>query len=395
MDGINILVIGTGAYSIGRGTSGFGTILPAIFEWKRSGAAIDRVIFVSSDGVNTAIVKEKCRRLSLETGVKLTVDAYPKQGERNTVEYQDQLDRLARPACVIVAVPDHLHYGIVKECLLRDFPVLVVKPFTPLVSEGRELVQLAQLRNLYGAVEFHKRWDKSNIVIKDAISQGNLGELLYCWVEYSQRKSIPTTTFKSWSFRSSILQYLGVHYIDIVLFYTNAMPLRVMATGQKNWLYEQGIDTWDSIQCTVEWLMPSGSKFVQTLLTNWIDPETTSAMSDQKITMVGTRGRIESNQKSRGLQIIIDGNCAEEPNPDFCRSYSADNGLKEWRGYGIESIVNFLNDVYGLNQGTVNLDYLSQIRPTFSVGLVSTAVIEAAHQSLLDGNAWKNVPLVR
>ena len=35
MKNINVLVIGAGLYVCGKGTEGFGTILPAIYEWKR------------------------------------------------------------------------------------------------------------------------------------------------------------------------------------------------------------------------------------------------------------------------------------------------------------------------------------------------------------------------
>lgn len=395
MEELNILVIGTGMYSTGRGTDTFGTVLPAIFEWKRSGAAIGRVIFTGTDGINTPVVEEKCRTLAEKTGVNLSVEVFPKGKIKNSYEYQNLLAEIPRPACVIVAVPDHLHFNVVRDCLLSDLPVLVVKPFTPLVSQGEDLIRLAEERKLYGAIEFHKRWDKANILIRDVVRRSELGELLYCWVEYSQRKSIPTEMFRDWSARSSILQYLGVHYIDIIMFYTDAKPLRVMATGQKNWLVKQGIDTWDAIQCTVEWSSPSGSTFVQTLLTNWIDPETTSAVSDQKIKIVGTKGRVESDQKNRGLAIVTDDNCPQNPNPDFCLAYGCEDGLQQWRGYGIDSVVMFLNDVESLNRGAIDLEYLSKNRPVFQQGLVSTAVIEAAHTSLHDNSSWKDICLPR
>ena len=36
MKKIDIVVIGAGLYVCGKGTDGYGTILPAIFEWKRN-----------------------------------------------------------------------------------------------------------------------------------------------------------------------------------------------------------------------------------------------------------------------------------------------------------------------------------------------------------------------
>ena len=49
---LNILVIGTGMYATGRGTKAYGTILPAIIEWKRDNHTTGKVFFVGTDGNN-------------------------------------------------------------------------------------------------------------------------------------------------------------------------------------------------------------------------------------------------------------------------------------------------------------------------------------------------------
>jgi len=226
-------------------------------------------------------------------------------------------------------------------------------------------------------------------MIRDRYQTGQLGELLYCWVEYSQRKSIPSEVFQKWADKTSILQYLGIHYIDIVRFVTSAMPLRVMAVGQKNWLQSKGIDTYDSIQCVIEWQTENGNLFTQTILTNWIDPESSSSMSDQKIKIVGTNGRIESDQKERGIRINIDNEGIEVPNPDFCFEYGFESGNKKWKGYGIDSIKTFLTDIENINAKKVDLKTLEKLRPSFFEASISTAVIESAHKSLVSDNKWQ------
>jgi hypothetical protein len=45
---MNILIVGTGMYVTGRGTEEYGTILPAITEWKRSGKHIGKVFLVGT-----------------------------------------------------------------------------------------------------------------------------------------------------------------------------------------------------------------------------------------------------------------------------------------------------------------------------------------------------------
>jgi predicted dehydrogenase len=288
-------------------------------------------------------------------------------------------------------VPDHLHYEIAKECIQAELHLMVVKPLTPTYAEGEELANAVNKANLHGVVEFHKRWDRSNLILKEKYTGGQLGELLYSLVEYSQRKSVPQKHFKSWADETSILQYLGVHYIDMMRFITEASPQRVSATGQKNYLLKNGIDTYDSIQCHVEWKTSDGKTFIQTLLTNWIDPEGTSAVSDQKIKIVGTKGRVEADQKDRGLMMVSDESMNEHINPYFSMSYTSQDSSKEWFGYGIDSITTFLRDISSIEQKEITPQMLKKIRPSFEEALISTAVIEAAHSSLKNNSKWVNV----
>ena len=101
------------------------------------------------------------------------------------------------------------------------------------MDEAEKLVSMAKKNNVYGAVEFHKRWDRQNRILRDEYQAGKLGIPLFTWTEYSQRESIPSRVFRSWVEKTNILQYLGVHYVDIIRFITGAIPVRVMATGQK------------------------------------------------------------------------------------------------------------------------------------------------------------------
>jgi D-galacturonate reductase len=391
MKNLNIVVIGTGMYVSGRGTDGFGTILPSIVEWKRGGSPIGKVILVGTNGSHSQETTIKAGELFQQTGVSLDLEVFPKNHDKDREAYKSVINNIPKPACAIIVVPDHLHYSVAKECIKAELNILIVKPLTPTIKEGNELIELARKNNVYGAVEFHKRWDEANLIIKDAVSNNDLGDLLYLWVEYSQRKSIPTERFREWAEKTSILQYLGIHYIDIVHFITGAVPIRVMATGQKYWLPSKGLDTYDSIQCMVEWRIPNGLKFIQTLLTNWVDPETSSAMSDQKIKIVGTTGRIESDQKERGIRINLDGKGIEQPNPYYCKNYINLDGKIEWRGYGIDSILTFLDDIVDLNNESISVKDLENKRPSFNEALISTAVIEFAHKSLNNNSNWQTI----
>jgi predicted dehydrogenase len=272
----------------------------------------------------------------------------------------------------------------------RGLHCMVVKPLVPTLREWAELRAVQQQHNVYGVVEFHKRFDESNIYARRAIRSGALGDLLYVSVHYSQKQSIPLETFRAWAARSNIFQYLGVHYIDQIYYCSGALPRRALATGQRRLLAARGVDTYDAIQALIEWEQPqTGHRFTASLLTNWIDPLATSAMSDQHITYVGTRGRLECEQKERGLRLISDDTGIQDINPYFSSfQYNIEDTACDFRGYGYTSLIQFLRDCAALQQGHVTPDDLRGLRATFADCRASTAVIEAVNLSLAHDGAW-------
>ena len=388
---LNIVVIGGGMYVSGRGTSGFGTVLPALSEWKRSGNIFGDLFCVTTSVQSAELVEQKSKDLETSTGIDLDLNTFPKADSLDIRGYLDVIKLVKKPACAIIVVPDHLHHEVAKACLLEGLHVLVVKPMTTTLDDGKDLIKSADLLGLYGAVEFHKRWDRSNMILRDKFLSGTIGLPLNFVVEYSQKKVVPTEIFKDWAAETNILQYLGIHYIDIVRFVTNALPKRVMAIGQKSYLSDKGINTYDSIQCIIEWSLESGNCFTQNIVTNWIDPNSSSAHSDQRIKLIGTKGRYEANQKDRGIILTTDDLGIEHINPDFCMSYQLENGHNAWRGYGIDSFTSFLDDVLALEGQRISLAELNASRPSFREGLISTAIIEAANKSLLDASSWISV----
>lgn len=393
MKKIDIVVIGAGLYVCGKGTDGFGTILPAIFEWKRIDTNIADVHCVSTSADSSKKLLDKAKALEAKTGINFQIKSYPKNGSENYYAYKEALSECKKPACAIIAVPDHLHHQIAKDCLEAGLHTLIVKPLTPTYVEAIDLVNLAKKNKLYGAVEFHKRWDKSNILLHDKFRAGELGKPLNCWIEYSQRRSLPIKFFKDWASKTSILQYLGIHYIDLMRYVTSGYPKRVMAIGQKTEIIQYGIDTYDSIQCIIEWEMPDGTQFTQTILTSWVDPDSSTAVSDQKIKFVGTKGRYEADQKERGIRINTDDLGVQHINPDFCMSFGVNNGEIHWHGYGIESITTFINDVVALEASSKTLSDLESNRPTFKESSISTMVSELAHRSLKDNSNWQSIEI--
>jgi len=385
---LNILVIGTGMYVCGRDTEEYGTIMPAICEWRKRGVP-GNVFLLGRSLEGLKVAKAKILKLQEKMGVVIDVEYLhtANKDRQHYCSYKEVLENIPKPACAIVAVPDNLHKEITEQVLKQGLHALVVKPLVPTIKEAEELISAQERNRVYCAVEFHKRLDYANLKLRDVIAQGLIGDPLYFMVEYSQRKSMPQERFKKWVETTNVFQYLGVHYVDIIYFATKAAPKRVMAIGQKGWLVSKGINAYDSIQGVIEWEMPSGKKFTSHILTNWIDPEKTSAMSDQKIKVIGTKGRFESDQKRRGITIVTDEKGIEEPNPYFCSPYG-EKGNVSYSGYGIDSICQFLDDVVQIEKGVLKIDDLEDKRPTFKQSLVPTAVLEGLNKSLRNNGEW-------
>ena len=387
---MNILVIGTGIYVCGRGTDGYGTILPAIYEWARNECLGDVYIAgAHSEGIKT--VKRKVDELNKFFGFDIVPEYFPENDNYDPEVYNAAISKIPRPACAIVVVPDNLHRDVAGDTVGNNIHTLVVKPLAPTVKEVVELIELQERCGVYCAVEFHKRLDRSNLKLRDTVVSRRIGDPLYFIVEYSQRRSIPEEKFKSWVEGTNVFQYLGIHYVDIIYFATRAIPNRVMAIGQKNYLSSKGIDNYDSIQVVVEWEMPSGASFSSVFLTNWIDPKSSSAMSNQRIKVIGTKGRYEADQKRRGICVTSDDGGIEEPNPDFCSMYGSGNGDISFQGYGIDSITRFLKDVTLIENGHLKVEDLDCQRPTFRESIVPTVIIEAVNRSIAENGRWINV----
>lgn len=384
---LKILVVGAGMYVCGRGTDSYGTVLPALYQAKKEGL-VDSIGISATSQTSIEAFNAKNDSLAKVFGESLKIETYPKTKKNDDASYLEALNEEDYD-CAIVVVPDHLHHRIAKELLQSGLHTLVVKPLTPDLESAKDLLSLCRSKGVYGAVEFHKRFDQINLMIKEKLQNKEIGDPLYILVEYSQRISVPLELFKAWASRTNIFQYLGIHYVDMIYFLTGFRPMRVMATGQKNRLVSHGIDTYDSVQAVIEWSdETSGKHFTSTILTNWIDPLCSTAMSDQKIKLIGTMGRIESDQKNRGLRMISDKKGVEDLNPYFSViSYDVDGNMR-FTGYGNESINQFLRDCRSLKKRTISPDDLKGIRATFQEALVSTAVIEGVNKSLMQKGEW-------
>ena len=84
---LNILVIGTGMYSTGRGTDAYGTVLPAISEWHRKNSDSSKVVFVGTNGSHSIASRRKAEQLARDTGVNLDISFFGSFGYNGVIHF--------------------------------------------------------------------------------------------------------------------------------------------------------------------------------------------------------------------------------------------------------------------------------------------------------------------
>jgi len=385
---LKVLIVGGGMYVSGRGSDNYGTIFPAVLVALKKNIISD-ICVVTTNLATASYSKKSFTRLAKKMGVEANISYFPKSDtdKRSYIKAA----KIFKPDVAIISVPDHLHSKICISLMNLKIHCLIVKPLTTNIIDAKKMIKIKNKHNLICEVEFHKRYDQANKIIKDKINNNDLGELQYAVIEYSQQKKIPTNIFKNWSAQSNIFQYLGVHYVDLIYWITKFKPISVTAWGQKEYLKKNNINTWDSIQATIKWKKNNKNYFVSSHFSNWIDPNNTSAMSDQKISIIGTKGRIFSDQKNRGLQLVLEKDGVKDLNPyftSFSKNYK--NNKLEFSGYGIDSIISYLDTVINFIN---NNYYNSKERPSFEQALYSTAILEACKKSLNNNNKTINIKL--
>ncbi len=386
---MKILILGAGMYVTGRSGSGVGTILSSLAQTSRE-LTIEDVTVIARDPDNKRIVTTAINAINkkIHSSLQVCYENIDVTGNKFLA-----LLKKVKYDCAIIALPDHLHFKATKILLENRIHCLVVKPLTPTLLEAKILLRIQRENGLYAAVEFHKRFDETNLYVKRILDENVLGQVLYFVVEYSQRISIPIKLFRKWAEKTNIFQYLGVHYADLIFFLTGYVPIRVMSVGTRKLLKSKGINTYDSIHVMLEWQnqSKSGDMFISQIVTNWIDPENSSALSDQKFKVIGTKGRIECDQKNRGLELVHQELGIKHVNPYFSEYLYGHDGKLQFTGYAHKSIGLFINDIYDIKQKNKNFMELEKVRPTFKQALVSTAIVDAVNKSLENNSTWVKI----
>jgi predicted dehydrogenase len=172
---------------------------------------------------------------------------------------------------VVVSAPAVHHYEIAKQALLAGKHTFVEKPMTLEVSHARELVELADGRNLKLMVGHLLLYHPCIAAVKAIVDSGEIGEIYYI---YSQRLNLGTVRSDE-----NTLYSLAPHDISVMLYLLGSTPTSVSASGQS--YLRSGIE--DVVFLTMKF----PNRAIAHAHVSWLDPHKV-----RRTTVVGSRKMI-------------------------------------------------------------------------------------------------------
>ena len=225
------------------------------------------------------------------------------------VETSTDLDELLSEKyaldAVVVATSAPSHYPIAKRVLEAGKHCYVEKPLTLKSAHSEELVRLADSKGLVLFVGHLMEYHSAINWIKDYVASGDLGDVLYVYMQRLNLGKVRTEESAFWS--------LAPHDVSIALYVLGESPDYVSATGAS--YVTPGVH--DTVFANLHF--PSGK--MANIHVSWLDPH-----KMRKFTVVGTKKMLvfDDMQATEKIAIYDRGVGA----PDDAMSYGEDLTLR-------------------------------------------------------------------
>jgi len=217
---------------------------------------------------------------------------------------------LARPdiQAVGIATPDFAHGEIALAAIEAGKHVLIEKPLATTVEECEQIVAARKAQGVKLMVDFHNRWSIPFVNLRRAIAEGQLGSLMLLNIRLNDTRFVPTRML-SWAAKSSPLQFLGSHVVDLIHFLSEASVRRVYSVSRSVVLKAMGIDTADFFQSILE-LSTGGTAVVENC---WIVDEHAPSVWDFQSEIIGSKGSAFVNASHHRMAELYSEKGAELP----------------------------------------------------------------------------------
>ncbi|HUV08992.1 MAG TPA: Gfo/Idh/MocA family oxidoreductase [Spirochaetia bacterium] len=392
---------------IGGGMITNDLILPSIYHLQRTGV-VGSVSVCALNNPPLKALKENREIRDAFPGQDFT--AYPSLSEpqdKNFPDlYKDVIAGMKPRQAVVVAMPDQLHYGVVKEALSHDQHVLCVKPLVLTYLHAEELKDLAFEKGLFVGVEYHKRFDRRSLMAKRQYAMGHFGELKMGEAKMIEPYFYRSSNFQNWFTcdKTDPFVYVGCHYVDLVYFITGLKPVEVSVSGIKG-KFPNGNEgyMWANGRVRYE----NGA--ILSVIDGLGYPDEGAGSNDQCLVMYcegkGKSALIEHDDQFRGVKhcyldgIGVAGSHFNYVSPDFYRLVPWEGEGSKPIGYGFDSVAATINTIHRIESDIASLSDEQSLKHRRSVieetdrkGIIATPansymnelVVEAARMSILN-----------
>ena len=271
-----------------------------------------------------------------------------------------------------VVTPDHLHTEVTLAALENGTHVIMEKPMCLDLEEADQIIDKAREKGVVVCVDMHKRYDPDHLRIQRDIST-RIGEPLYGLACLEEPLEVSTSTFK-WAEQSDPFSYVGPHWTDLIYNYYRSKPVSLTAVGQKKRLVRDGINAYDAVQVRVDFDNGMSISFHN----NWVTPDDFEGPVNQGHEIVGTDGKVESDQQYRGLRFWWNGGGSRTVNNHMTRDVKRPDDSKAYIGYGVDSITVGLVAACRIKFLGETLEQVKDIYPTPEDGRITVAIVHAA-----------------
>jgi len=202
-----------------------------------------RIAFIGAGGIAGAHIDilAEMKDVEIVALADLNEAAMASLGEKYGIEHHftdyETMLREIQPEAVSVCTPNFLHAPAAIAALDAGAHVLVEKPMAMNAQEAEAMVEAAERNRKKLCIAFQWRFSPKTQFLREAIDEGQFGNIMYARVHALRRRGIP-----NWGvFGRKDLQGggpmidIGVHMLEVA-HYTMGSPKPVTASGQ-TWTY--------------------------------------------------------------------------------------------------------------------------------------------------------------
>lgn len=252
---------------------------------------------------------------------------------------------------VCVATPDDRHFPAALAAVRAGKHVLIEKPSVLTLRERSALIDAAAKAGVLVKVVYHKLADPDHKKLRTHVADGTLHHVNSGYCSLLEPRSVSRDQFAEWVVGRNPATYVGVHYLKLIdfTFGPHWRLARVTATGQRGIVGPPGGSTFDSVQTQVVYAYPDGREAAFDIHTGWVTPDNFPGYVDQEVQFRFDNATWSAHQRKRGVEVTVEGHTPhdikETPNHHYNGTFLEPWGQRSQRGYGIEVIRRFFEEV--------------------------------------------------